>query len=445
MKSFKTHIKETLQLAYPVMIGQVGYITMQVVDSAMVGRIGAAQLAASSIAHGIFVLLMVIGIGVSYAASPLIAISIGSNKSEQCKTIFNQSFLINTLLGVLLSLSVYLSAYIIPILNQPKEVEQLAIPYLKILAFSMLPIMIFQTYKQVIEGLSFTRPAMFVVILANVVNAFACWILIFGKIGFPAMGLNGAGLATLISRIFMAITLMIFVIKNEKFSKYDLKLTRIKIDKSISVKIIKLGFPSGFQYFFEVGSFSFAAVMVGWISADALAAHQIALSIASITYMIVLGISSASAIRVGNAVGINNTDEIRRAGFTAILLGATFMLLSAIILILFKNIIPLLYIKEIPVIELASSLLIIAAFFQIFDGTQCVGLGVLRGLTDVKIPTLITFTAYWVLALPLGYLFAFPLNLGVQGIWVGLSFGLAMSALMLTTRFSIISKNKITI
>jgi MATE family multidrug resistance protein len=445
LKTLRQHINETVKLAYPVVIGQFGYMLMQVVDSAMVGRVGVASLAASSIANGIFILILVLGIGVTYAASPLVAIAIGEEDIDECSSIFNQSFIINISFGIFLFVATYFSADVIRYLNQPKEVVRLAIPYTRILSVSLIPIMVFQTYKQFIEGLSFTRPAMVVTIIANLINAFACWVLIFGNLGFQRLGLNGAGLATLTSRTFMAIVIIIFVVSSSKFKKFKVGKLSLRFNLRIIKKLLVIGLPSGFQYFFEVGAFSFAAIMVGWISANALAAHQIALSIASITYMIVSGISSAAAIRVGNAVGIKSIPEIRKAGFTALFIGALFMFFSAGVFIIFRNILPLIYIKELPVIEIASSLIVIAAFFEIFDGIQCVAIGVLRGIADVKIPTIITFTSYWVIALPLGYLLAFYYNFGVQGIWIALSIGLVASATLLSIRFYIKSKKEINV
>jgi MATE family, multidrug efflux pump len=210
-------------------------------------------------------------------------------------------------------------------------------------------------------------------------------------------------------------------------------------------KILSLGLPSGIQYFFEVGAFSFAVVMVGWLGTKQQAAHQIAINLASISFMAVLGISVAGSIRVGNAVGMRDISETRRAGFTASLLGASVMLVSGLIFILFRNFLPTLYINDQEVISYASSLLIIAALFQLSDGTQAVGIGILRGLTDVKIPTAITFIAYWIVGLPVGYLLGFTFGLNVQGIWIGLLLGLTTSAILLTLRFNSRSKHLVNV
>jgi len=227
---------------------------------------------------------------------------------------------------------------------------------------------------------------------------------------------------------------------NKFFKQYDVSFHYRSINWPIIKKILSLGLPSGMQYFFEVGAFSFAVVMVGWLGTKPQAAHQIAINLASISFMAVLGISVAGSIRVGNAVGMKDIQETRRAGFTATLLGASTMVVSGIVFVLFRNFLPTLYVNDQEVISYASSLLIIAALFQISDGTQAVGIGILRGLTDVKIPTLITFVAYWIVGLPVGYLLGFTYNMGVQGVWYGLLIGLTTSAILLTLRFNSRSK-----
>ncbi|MFI5236665.1 MAG: MATE family efflux transporter [Ignavibacteriales bacterium] len=441
MKQLKKHIHSTFQLAYPVVIGQLGIIMMGVVDSLMVGKLGAAPLAAASLGNGLAFIVLIIGIGVSLAVTPLVAIAVGANRFADCGVYFRQSLLVNSILSILIALVIYFSADLIQYFDQPTEVQVQAKFYMKIIGLSSVPLMLFQSYKQFIEGLSVMRPAMIISLIANLVNAFANWVLIYGNLGFPALELNGAGWATFASRIFMALALMGFVMNNKFFKQYDVSFHFKSINRPVIKKILSLGLPSGFQYFFEVGAFSFAVIMVGWLGTKQLAAHQIAINLASISFMAVLGISVAGSIRVGNAVGMKDIAETRRAGFTASLLGASIMLVSGIIFVLFRNILPLLYVNDQEVISYASSLLIIAALFQISDGTQAVGIGILRGLTDVKIPTAITFIAYWIVGLPIGYILGFNFELGVQGVWIGLLLGLTTSAILLTLRFNSRSKH----
>ncbi len=433
-------IKKTLSLAYPVIIGQLGIIMMGVVDTMMMGELGAVQLAASSLANSLIMIILIIAIGNSIAVTPLIAILVGAKRTKECGVYYQNSFFVNLIMALLTFIIIMIGSNYLYLINQAGDIEVYAKSYLQIIGLSVFPLMIFQTHKQFIEGMSIMRPAMIITILANFVNIFANWVLIFGNLGMPRLELDGAGWATFISRLFMAASIMIFVFNNKRFKKFNLKLTFQKFSIPIIKKILKVGLPSGFQYFFEVGAFSFAVVMIGWIGAKELAAHQIAISLASISFMGVLGISQAGGILVGNAVGEQDVSKVRRSGFNSIFLGIVWMSVSGLIFILFKDYLPIIYIKDKDVIDIASNLLIIAAMFQLSDGIQAVGVGICRGLTDVKIPTLITFIAYWVISLPIGYVLGFYFNYGVEGVWIGLLLGLTCSAIMLTLRFNFRSK-----
>jgi multidrug resistance protein, MATE family len=440
MQTIKEHINNTIKLSYPVIIGQAGIIMMGVVDNLLVGGLGASALAAASIANSLFILIFILGIGICTAVTPLVAISLGAQRKQDCGTIFTNGHIVNIVISFILMLITYFAADYFSVLHQPEQVVKLAAPYTKILALSMIPVLIFQTNKQFIEGLSVMRPGMVISIAANIINGLVGWTLIYGKFGMPALGLNGAGVATFCSRVFMALSISIYIYYSSKFRDLNLSLRIKNINLLIIKKILALGIPSATQYFFEVGAFTFAAIMVGWLGTDQLAAHQIALNLASISFMCTLGISTAGSIRVSLGVGKKNITETRRAGFTAILLGEGLMAFFGIIFIVFRNNLPAFYINDPAVVSIASSLLIIAALFQIFDGTQAVGIGILRGLTDVKGPTVVTFIAYWVIGLPVGYLLGFHYNLGVQGVWIGLMFGLITSAVLLTLRFNHKSK-----
>ena len=441
--TYKTHLTRTLILAWPVIVGQLGIILMGVVDSLMVGVLGANQLAAAALANHIVILIWIVGLGISMAVTPLVAISIGAEKHEQAQDLFKQSIVVNFISGLIMTLIILICSELIGFLNQPTLVQKYASSYTKILALSIIPIMIYQSYKQFIEGLSITTPPMVVTLTANIVNVAVNWVLIYGNLGFPRLELDGAGWATFSSRVFMAITLIGYVKYSSKYKLFDMALKVKELKKEVIRKILRLGLPSGFQYFFEVGAFSFAVVMVGWLGAKPQAAHQIAINLASISFMAATGISAAGAIRVGNSVGKGNIDETRRAGFAAVLLGISIMFCAGLIFVVFRSYLPTLYISDKEVVQTASSLLVIAALFQIFDGTQAVGIGILRGLTDVKIPTAITFISYWVICLPVGYVFGFTLNMGVVGVWIGLLIGLASSAILLSLRFNYKSKKRI--
>lgn len=435
--SYKYHLKETALLAYPVVFAQLGHIMLGVVDSMMVGGIGAEPLAAAAVSNGVFFILMVIGLGISYAMTPLVAIKVGEGKPNECGDILKQGFITNLAVGLILAGLIFIVAVNFHYFNQPKRVTALSIDYLKIIGVSAIPFMVFQTYRQYIEGFSLTKPAMFIILASNIINFFVNWLLIYGKWGFPELGLNGAGYATLLSRVFMAVAIVVYALRSSKVKPYNPSFTIAKANWKLIKKILSVGVPSGFQYFFETAAFSLGAVMIGWIGAKDLAAHQIAINLASITYMAALGVSAAGAIRVGGAFGRKDKREIRTAGFTALLISVSFMACAGLTFIALNNFLPRFYISDEFVISKASMLLVMAALFQMSDGAQAVGLGILRGLTDVKIPTLITFIAYWILSLPIGYVLSFHYNFGVVGVWIGFIIGLTASAVMLTIRFNL--------
>ena len=436
----RTHIKETLKLALPISAGQLGHIMLGVIDSAMVGKVGSASLAAASLVNGMCFLVIVLGLGLTMASTPLIAMSKGARKFSDCGKILNHSLIVNVFFSVFLMIATYSVSYLIPFLHQPKEVTVLAIPYLRILSLSIIPFILFQCYRQFLEGLSLPYPPMVIAILANISHAFLNWIFIYGNLGAHAYGLFGAGVATTFTRWAMAMVLIVYVLNYKKTVAFKPKPKFIPIDYALIKKLVRIGIPSGLQYFLEVATFTFAAIMIGWIGKTQLAAHQIALNIASITYMVILGISFAGTIRVGTAFGHRDIAEVRKSGFTAISLAALTMLCFGIIIVSTRNLLPLFYIKEKEVIELASKLLIIAALFQIFDGLQSSGISVLRGLADTKIPMIISFGAYWLIGIPVAALLGFYFRLGAVGIWIGLLLGLAVLGISMVFRFNHKSK-----
>lgn len=437
---YKEHIRRLFVIAYPVMLSHLGHIAVGVADSVMVGQLGAVPLAAVSLANSIFILALMFGIGISYGLTPLVASADGKGQVRRIARLLKHSLLINVAFGLLL-FGVLIA--VIPFLyqlDQPAEVVERATPYLWVVGASMLPFMFFQGYKQLIEGLGHTRQAMVITLLANGLNVGLNYVFIFGKLGFPEMGLLGAGWATLISRIVMAALMAVFFYKSKRFAPYRRSVAGYK--KKIFRKLLNLGVPMGFQYIFEVGAFSGAAIMVGWIGANALAAHQIAINLASISYMVASGFAAAATVRVGNQLGRGQLRGMRDAGFISFGLVVLMMLCFATIFIAGQHFFPSLYIDNEQVIQMAGTLLVIAAFFQISDGIQVVGLGTLRALEDVKVPTLITLVAYWVIGIPGGYLLAFHAGLGVQGVWWGLLAGLTVAAVLLSWRFWRLSRRQ---
>ncbi len=433
-------IKKTARLSMPIVVGQLGQMLMGVVDNIMVGKLGATALAAASIANSMFMLVMVVGFGLTMAVTPLTAIACGAGKDKECGVVLRQGILVNLFSGMVLCGLTFFLSEAIPYLNQPSEIVAPASLYMKILGVSILPLMLFQSYRQFAEGVSFLKPAMIITLLANIVNILANWIFIYGHLGVPALGLTGAGIATISSRIFMAAALMVLVTRSSKMRRFEPFLNFAKIDFPMVRKLLSIGIPAGLQYFFEVSAFSASAVMIGWMGTTALAAHQIAMNLASISFMVAMGISSAATIRVSNAVGRQDVRGTRMAGFSAAALCALFMASAGLVFVFFRFLLPSFYVEDKTVIDMTASLLIIVAFFQVSDGTQAVGIGILRGMTDMKIPTLITLVAYWVMGLPSGYILAFGFDLGIFGVWYGLFISLTASGLFMMMRFHATSK-----
>lgn len=432
--------KATFLLAYPVVISQLGHIMVGVVDTAMVGQIGTIEQAAVALSNSLYTLVLVFGLGVSYGITPLVAAADSSKNHSENAALLKHSVIINTLLGILLFLLLIAISPILNLFDQKQEVVDLAIPFLNVMMLGMIPLCIFSGFKQFTEGLSFTRIAMLITIGSNLLNILLNYLMIFGYWGFPEMGLMGSCWASFISRVAMAIAMFYYVYYNRHFKIYWQGFQMRTISKALVKKILAIGIPSGLQWVFEVGAFAFAVVMIGWISPDAQAAHQIALSIAASTYMMASGLSAAASVRVGNQLGLKSREGVRTAGFSAFVMVLVFMGLMAVLFIVFQHFLPTLFSKESNVISIAASLIVIAAFFQLSDGVQVLGLGALRGIKDVKIPTIITLIAYWAIGLPMSYVFGFQMNLGVEGIWYGLSLGLTVAAVFLLWRFNYVSK-----
>lgn len=411
-----------------------------VADSVMVGRLGTVPLASVSLANSIFGVVMLFGIGVSYAMTPLVATADGARDAKASSGILKHGIILNAVIGILLFTICYLITYLLPYLDQDEGVLNGALPYYLVLSLSIFPLMLFQTGRQFAEGLSMTRQAMYISVAGNILNIFLNYILIFGKLGFEPQGLMGAGYATLTMRIFMPLVMAMYILMSKKLQDYRIHFGSVKIQKAIFIKMLRIGVPSGLQYVFEIGAFSASAIMTGWFGAVPLAAHQIALNLSALTYMAATGLAAAGTIRMGNQLGRRDYVTLRKAGWTIFMMVAVFMALSCLTFILARNFLPTLYIDDIPVIELASVLLIIAALFQISDGLQAVGLGVLRGLSDVKVPTMVTLVAYWLIAIPTGYVFGVYLNLGAKGVWYGLLIGLSLAAIAHIVRFNILTK-----
>lgn len=443
LHAYTKEFRQNLKIAYPIMLGQLGHVLVGLVDNLMVGHLGAAELAAISLGNSLVFIALSLGIGFSFAITPLIAESDGENNIEAGKRYFHHGIVMCGVNGILLFLLLLLIKPILFHLNQPPEVVELAIPYLEIVAFSMIPLMLFQAFRQFADGLSETRYAMYATILANLVNVLFNYLLIYGIWIFPRLELEGAAIGTLLSRFFMLAFVFLILSRKSKFAPYFEWTTRGSFQGSIFKRIFNLGLPTALQMFFEVAVFTASIFLAGMLGTNAQAANQIALNLASMTFMIAVGLSVTATIRVGNQKGKRDYIALRRIAFSVFLLVFIIEAVFAVLFILFKDILPGYYIDNVDVIALATQLLIVAALFQLSDGLQVVFLGALRGLQDVKLPSLICFIAYWIVGFPVSYYLGKAHVMGSMGIWFGLLAGLTFSALMLYLRFNFLSKKLI--
>ena len=449
---YTREFRYNLKLAYPVMIGMLGHTFVQFIDNVMVGQLGTAELAAISLGNSFVFIAMSIGIGFSQAITPLIAEADGAKKDNDISGIFEHSFLICLILGLILFTVVFLNRNLLYFMNQPIEVVKLASPYLFWVSFSLISIVTFQSFRQFADGLSFTKAAMYSTLLGNVINVILNFFLIFGLWIFPKLGVEGAAIGTLISRICMLIFIVVYLKLHKKLSKYIKRFFPSKVQIQRLKKIIYLGLPSALHSFFEVAFFISAVWMAGIIGKNSQAANQIALNLASMTYMVALGVGVAAMIRVGNQRGMMNFIKLREVALSTLLLIIIIDIFFCIIFLIFNDYLPLLYLDlgdsnnltdVNEVIELASKLLIIAGVFQLFDGIQAVVLGALRGMQDVNKPALIIFLSYGLIGFPTSYFLGFYTKLSVVGIWIGLMTGLLSSSLFLFLRFNYLSKKTI--
>jgi MATE family multidrug resistance protein len=427
-----TRNKEILQLAFPIILGNISQMALGLIDAAMVGQVGAKSLAASSFVLAVLAIPFVLGIGLSTAIGPLVAEARGAENNERVGKIAWIGFLLTCLVSGILVIGTELASELVFHLDQDPEVAQLAHPFFRLLNASLFPMLLFLALKQFADGLEFTKFAMTLSLLSIPINAFLNWIFIYGNLGSPAMGLEGAGWGTLITRCIILILMMLFIWFHSKFAPFKTYFfTRIR-DREISKAILKIGIPAGLQYVVEAGAFSISGIMVGWISHEAQAAHQIALSLASTTFMISIGLSIAGGIKVAEALGRHDVIDLKNINKKVIHMSIIWGILCAVFFIVFKEHLPQWFTQDKAVMHIGSGLLILAAIFQISDSVQANAMGLLRGRQEVKFPTLFVIFAYWVIAIPLGYYLGFSQKMGVEGIWIGLVIGLTIAAIGLT-------------
>ena len=452
IKNYTKEFGYNLKLASPVMLGMVGHIMVSFADNIMVGQLGAKELAAVSLGNSFFFIAMSLGVGFATAITPLVAEADSSKNIQGVRNSLKHGLILCTFISLALLVGIFVSLPLMEKMNQPQDVVLLAMPYLKIIAISLVPLVIFEGLKRFSDGLSKTKYPMYAAVFSNGINIVLNYLLIFGMLGFPKLGIVGAGIGTLISRVLMVLFILIIFFKKEKiriyFSNLNFKIT----EKAVFKKIFDIGIPSALQMLFEVGIFTAAIWLSGTLGKIYQAANQIAFNLSAITFMVGVGLGVAAMIRVGNQKGLSDFLSLRRIAISVFMLTILIEIVFAVIFLVYNEWLPTIYletnnpeklVENTEVILIASKLLVIVALFQIFDGLQVAILGALRGMQDVKIPTLIAFISYWVIGFPLCYYLGLHTTLKSTGIWIGLLVGLASASLLLYLRFNYLTKKLI--
>jgi MATE family multidrug resistance protein len=467
-KEYLPYYKRNLKVALPVMLTQLGASLVGLFDSIMVGHYATVDLAAVSFSNAIFFTVMVFAMGALMGLTPLVGFQVGSltaseseqsnsvsgltSNNEHCeqsdsplasspRSLISSLFQNGMLFTVLLSIfTLVLLGGCIPFLDcfgQDPAVVEAARPYYILIVISIIPFLFFTFFKQFLEGLGNTSVAMVITLLMNGLNIFLNWLFIYGNWGCPELGATGAGVGSLVARVGMPICFVAVMYYRKEWKGY-LKAMRIaNFRKSVIKELAKIGFPIGVQTLMETIAFTAAFVFIGWISKEALAAHQIANQICDMTFMVILGIGSATTIRVSHQLGAKNLEGVRMASNASIHLVLLINAIGAAVMIGFRNYIPLLFTKDPEVIAIASQLVVLAGVLQLADGLQVVAASMLRGITDVKVPMIIAMFSYTIVCISIGLFLAFPMGMGAVGIWIGFVLGLSVAAVCLHTRFRI--------
>jgi MATE family multidrug resistance protein len=432
----RSEANKTAKLAYPIILGELAQMALGIIDTAMVGAVSYKHLAASSLVQSVIIIPFVLGIGITISVSQLVSQSHGQRDGQQVSHYLYNGFWLSAITALVISLSLEFGQNILFHLNQDPEVAMLAVPYLQIIGWSIIPMLLFMALKQFTDGLEFTKTAMILSLLALPINVLLNWIMIFGNWGFPRLELVGAGWGTLITRTLIFIALGVVILRHSTFKKYIAVRKKQWIFSLKTMKeLLHIGIPSSLQLSMEAGAFAVSGILVGTIGAVEQAAHQIALSIASVTFMVSMGLSQAGSIRTSNAFGRKDWPTISLIGRSTIMMALSYGVACALAFIVFRYQLPLVFNDNPEVLALSALLLLYAAIFQISDSTQVICAGLLRGIKDVKIPTLFIAITYWVVGIPVGCLLAFYYEMGAAGIWTGFIIGLTLSALFLSFRF----------
>ena len=425
---WRQELRDLIALAVPVVLSELGWMAQGIVDTIMVGPLGPAAIGAVALGNAIYYTPTLVGFGLLLGLDTLVSQSHGRRDHDDCHRWLAQGIYLAMvvtlpLMGLLWAASRGFGCFgIAPVVALP------AASYLAMLNWGTLPLLVYGATRRYLQGVGEVQVVTLTFVAANGVNWFANWVLIYGKLGFPVMGVRGSALSTVLSRIFMALALLGFAWRYERKRGHPLfhhwagpSLARIR-------ELVKLGLPAAGQILMEVGAWNMATLSTGWLTPVALATHQIVFNYASLTYMVPLGISSAAAVSVGHAVGAGDGARARRAGWLALALGVGFMLLAAVVFFVAPRPLIALYTSDSEVMAVGPGLLMLAAGFQIFDGIQTVSTGALRGLGETRIPMLANFFGYWTFGLPLGWLLCFTVHWGIYGLWMGLTVALIVIA-----------------
>lgn len=433
LQTLRRELRPTARLALPLVLAEIGWMTMGIVDTVMVGHLpeSARAIGAVSISSNLFNVLAFFGGGLLIGLDTLVSQAFGAGRREDCHRSLVNGVYIAVAMTPLLMAPFWFFGPLLRRLHIDPAIASLAVPYMKALAFGLFPLLLYFAVRRCIQAMNMVRPVAFALITANIINALFNWILIYGKWGAPAMGVVGSGWSTALSRVYLALVLVGYLLWYDRRHRTELLKTPVDIDFTRIRRLIILGLPAAVQITLEVSVFALATALIGRLGAVALASHQIALNTIAFTYMVPLGISSAAAVRVGQAIGRRETLAAGESGDTAIFLGAAFMTLAAIVLLVFPRWIALMYTPDEVVIRSTARLLAAGAAFQLFDGIQTVATGALRGAGDTRTPMLCHFTGYWVVGLPLGAWLCFRRGWGAFGLWSGLSLALILIGIVL--------------
>lgn len=428
--------RKTINLSLPIIFGELAQMSLHLIDSAMIGLVGYEQLAAAALVFSVVNIPFVIGIGITVSISQMVSLAHGRRDNQLISHYFYNGFWLCAAFAIFIALSLSFGKDILFHLKQDPKVVEYALPFMELLSWSIIPMLLFMALKQFADGLQLTRTAMILSLAALPLNVFINWLLIFGNWGFPRLELVGAGWGTLITRCLIFFALGAVVLKHRAFTEFiGARSEQWRLRRKTLKELLHIGIPSGLQMGMEVGAFAVSAIIIGMIDAVSLAAHQIAIACASVTFMVSVGLSQGSSIRTSNALGRGDWKAISAIGKSTLLTALSYGTFCAAGFIALRYQLPLAFSKETPVIELAALLLLFAAFFQISDSIQAIGAGLLRGIKDIRVPTILIAVAYWIVGLPSGYLLAFHFKLGAVGMWLGFIIGLTFSAVFLTTRF----------